>query len=304
MRLEFQDSIDRYVLGRMADDERTAFEEKLSESDELKEQMKLTKAVRDILERNEDLDILDRIERMDEEYDKERVEYKATGSGYEYTVRPNDKTYASPRSSKRLVLYWISGIAAVFIVVFFMYSSLNVYDVAPAQQDNVAYSPHPQSVSTIRGVDNEIEELLAQGDFEGALAQIDEQDKDICIELSLLEREKEAREATNKTTPKYTRKLGNDSSFMGKEINADLIFGKTKQEMEKKTKNVGEKEAIKYKVELLKVKQEGLAWLKVQTLIGLDRKEEAVLLLDKIRQSESEYREQADSLYNVLKERK
>ena len=56
-------------------------------------------------------------EKWDEEYDKERVEYKATGSGYEYTVRSNDKTYASPRFSKRLVLYWISGIAAVFIYI-------------------------------------------------------------------------------------------------------------------------------------------------------------------------------------------
>ena len=301
MRLEFQDSIDRYVLGRMADDERTAFEEKLSESDELKEQMKLTKAVRDILERNEDLDILDRIERMDEEYDKESGEYKATGSGYERTVACPRYEEGTLRPSKRHVLYWISGIAAVFIVGFFMYNSLNVYDVAPSKQDNVAYSPRPQGISTIRGVDDEVEELLAQGDYKGALAQIDERDKDIYIELLLHEREKEARGARNKAAPKSTGKPGNDISFRGKEKNA---FGKTKQEQEKKTKDVEEQEEIRYKLELLRVKQEGLAWLKVQALIGLDRMEEALLLLDKIRQSESEYREQADSLYNVLKERK
>lgn len=49
-------------------------------------------------------------------------------------------------------------------------------------------------------------------------------------------------------------------------------------------------------------KLEHLLFLKAQAFIGLNRKEEAVVLLDEIRHSESIYKVQADSLYNVLKE--
>lgn len=255
MRLEFQDSIDRYVLGRMADDERTSFEEKLSENGELKEQMELTKAVKDVLERNEDLDILERIERMEEEYDMEKTGYKPTGSGYERnTIGPAPRTAgAPPRSSNRKLIYWISGIAALFIVGFFLFK--NIYF---AGDEDVAFSPRPQGVSTIRGIDATTENMLAKADYQGALERIDSLEDEIATELMILEREKGARGAE------------------------------------------GEGE-IAYKQEELMLKQEELSWLIVQALLGLNRKEEAIALLDKIRHSESEYKEQADSLYNVLK---
>ena len=256
MRLEFQDSIDRYVLGRMADDERTSFEEKLSENDELKEQMELTKAVKDVLERNEDLDILERIERMEEEYDMEKTGYKATGSGYERDMTEpmaRQTTSAPPRSSNRKLIYWISGIAALFIVGFFLFNNIFVGEDA-----DVAFSPRPQGVSTIRGIDATTENLLAKSDYQGALERIESLEDEIATELMTLEREKGARGAE------------------------------------------GEDE-IAYKQEELKLKQEELSWLKVQALLGLNRKEEAIALLDKIRNSESEYKEQADSLYKVLK---
>lgn len=255
MRLEYQDSIDRYVLGRMADDERTAFEERLSENDELKEQMELTKAVKDVLERNEDLDILERIERMEDEYDMEKAGYKPTGSGYKrYIIEPmfRHTTSAPPRSSNRKFIYWISGIAALFIVGFFLFNNIFVGEDA-----DVAFSPRPQGVSTIRGIDATTENMLAKADYKGALDRIDSLEDEIATELMTLEREKDSRGA--------------------------------------------EQDRLAYKQEELMMKQEELSWLKVQALLGLNRKEEAIALLDKIRHSESEYKEQADSLYNVLK---
>ena len=252
MRLEYQDSIDRYVLGRMADDERTAFEERLSENDELKEQMELTKAVKDVLE---DLYILERIERMEEEYDMEKMGYKPTGSGYERNmIEPMTRqtTSAPPRSSNRKFIYWISGVAALFIVGFFLFK--NIYFVGDA---DVAFTPRPQGVSTIRGIDATTENLLAKADYRGALERIDSLEDEIATELMTLEREKDSRGA--------------------------------------------EQDRLAYKQEELMMKQEELSWLKVQALLGLNRKEEAIALLDKIRNSESEYKEQADSLYNVLK---
>lgn len=258
MRLEFQDSIDRYVLGRMADDEKVALEEKLSKSDELKEQMKLTKVVRDILERNEDLDILDRIEKMDEEYEMENSGYKATDSRYERTVACPKYDDEPPRSSMRHALYWISGIAAVFIVGFFMYSSLNVYDVTSSKQNEVSYTP-PQGISTIRGIDVSIENLLAKGDYQEALSRIETLEKEVVKELLVIERQRESR-------------------------------------------GVEEKELAE-KQKMLNYRQEGLLILKVQTFIYLDRMEEALSLipqLDKIRQSESEFKNTADSLYVIV----
>lgn len=254
MRLEFQDNIDRYVLGHMTDNERLEFEEKLSMNDELKEQMELTKAVRDVLERFEDVEILERIERMEEDAEREKSGYKATGSGYERTVACTRYEEETPRSSKRHVLYWISGIAALFIVGFFLFK--NVYFVEDA---DVAYSPRPQGVSTIRGIDSTTENLLAKADYQGAFDRIVTLEDEIATELMMIDRE----------------------------INS---------------RGGGMDEKLAYKQKELKVRQEELSWLKVQALLGLNRKEEAIALLDKIRNSESEYKEQADSLYNMLKE--
>ena len=257
MRLEFQDNIDRYVLGRMTDDERLEFEEKLSMDDELKEQMELTKAVRDVLERFEDVEILERIERMEEDAERESG-YKATGSGYERNIiEPMGRTASAPTpqsSSNRKFIYWISGIAALFIVGFFLFK--NVYFVEDA---DVAFSPRPQGVSTIRGIDSTTENLLAEADYQGAFDRIVTLEDEIDTQLMMIDRE----------------------------INS---------------RGVSEDEKLVYKQEELKVRQEGLSWLKVQALLGLNRKEEAIALLEKIRNSESEYKEQADSLYNMLKE--
>lgn len=254
MRLEFQDNIDRYVLGHMTDDERLEFEEKLSMNDELKEQMELTKAVCDVLERFEDVEILERIEKMEEDDEREKSGYKATGSGYERTVACTRYEEETPRSSNRMFIYWISGIAALFIVGFFLFK--NVYFVEDA---DVAFSPLPQGVSTIRGIDSTIENLLAKADYQGAFDRIVTLEDEIATELMMIDRE----------------------------INS---------------RGGGEDEKLAYKQKELKVRQEELSWLKVQALLGLNRKEEAIALLEKIRNSESEYKEQADSLYNMLKE--
>lgn len=253
MRLEFQDNIDRYVLGRMADDERLEFEEKLSKNNELKEQMKMTKAVRDVLERFEDVEIMERIEKMEED-DRRNAGYRATGSGYEYTVRPVYRKNASPRSFNGQFIYWISGIAALFIVGFFLFK--NVYFVEDA---DVAFSPRPQGVSTIRGIDSTTENLLAKADYQGAFDRIIALEDEIDTKLMMIDREINSRGET-------------------------------------------EDEKLAYKQKELKVRQEELSWLKVQALLGLNRKEEAIALLEKIRNSESEYKEPADSLYNMLKE--
>lgn len=227
MKEEYEDRIDAYLMGTMTEDERRQFEADTKKDDELKRQFEFTRDVQAALK--------SRIEKLIaiKEWEKRKEEEKKVAS--------------------RKRIYWASGIAAVFIVGFFLFNNIYVSEDA-----DVAFSPRPQGVSTIRGIDATTENLLAKSDYQGALERIESLEDEIATELMTLEREKGARGAE------------------------------------------GEDE-IAYKQEELKLKQEELSWLKVQALLGLNRKEEAIALLDKIRHSESEYKEQADSLYNVLK---
>ena len=57
-----------------------------------------------------------------------------------------------------------------------------------------------------------------------------------------------------------------------------------------------------YEMQLIESMKDDLNWLKVHALLGLGQKDKAIELLTIIRKSNSEYRIQADSLYNALRE--
>lgn len=99
MKIEFQDKIDNYLLNRMPQNERRAFEKEMDGNEELQEQLKFTKNVRSILEsRNEKLA---KMKKWDED----------------------EQIQVSGRS-RRTWGYAISGIAAVFIMGFFLFSAV------------------------------------------------------------------------------------------------------------------------------------------------------------------------------------
>lgn len=257
MKIEYQDRIEDYLFNRMADDERQSFEQELENDAELRDQYEFITMVKTALMlENIDNDVNEWTKAYKERKEEEESGYKATGSGYECnTIGPAPRvTSVPPRSSNRKFIYWISGIAALFIVGFFLFK--NVYFVEDA---DVAFSPRPQGVSTIRGIDSTTENLLAKADYQGAFDRIIALEDEIDTKLMMIDREINSRGET-------------------------------------------EDEKLAYKQKELKVRQEELSWLKVQALLGLNRKEEAIALLEKIRNSESEYKEQADSLYNMLKE--
>ena len=136
---------------------------------------------------------------MEDEYDMEKAGYKPTGSGYKrYIIEPmfRHTTSAPPRSSNRKFIYWISGIAALFIVGFFLFNNIFVGEDA-----DVAFSPCPQGVSTIRGIDATTENMLAKADYKGALDRIDSLEDEIATELMTLEREKDSRGAEQERHP-------------------------------------------------------------------------------------------------------
>lgn len=252
MKVEYQDKIENYLLNRMSDADRQVFEQDLEKDAELRDQYEFTSMVKTALMlENIDNDVNEWTKAYKERRKAEETEFKATGSGYEYTHKPDYRTYAPPRSSNRKFIYWISGIAAVFIVGFFLFK--NIFFRVDA---DVAYCPRPQGVSTIRGIDATTENLLANADFKGALNRIESLEDKITTEVMLAERENGSRGE--------------------------------------------EHDDLAEKMDSLKYRQEQLSWLKVQALLGLNRKEDAIALLNKLRNSESGYKEQADSLFKAL----
>lgn len=150
MKIDYQDRIDEYLLHRMSDEERMAFENEVNGDKELQEQLSYTEDVQQVLKsRNE------KIAKMEEWQDD-----------YEWS-----ETSSKPRSSSRKVLYWISSIAAMFVIGFFLIQ--NIY-VAKSPVEYMA-SSGMSGVTFRAGADNsDIEQLLSQEKYGEALYMIEE----------------------------------------------------------------------------------------------------------------------------------
>lgn len=222
MKIEFQDHIDDYLLDRMSDEDSKAFEQELKNDDELREQMEFTKDVQTATRsRNEKL--------------AKMQEWK------------DDYAWEDDRRGKRQYLYWISGIAAIFIVGFFL-----IHNYMDSKED-MMFNPSSIEYSTMRGGSNyeNIEKLLVDYNYEKAMKQIE-------IE--------EAKIAEQRTA----------------------------------TDSISDGEHRAYDLMLIQEKADELSWLKVYALLGADRRDDALQLLDELRHTEGEYKEKADSLYLII----
>ena len=173
MKIEFQDHIDDYLLGRMSDEDSKAFEQELKLNEELREQMEFTKDVQTATKsRNEKLAKMQEWE-DDYEWEDDRgvaaARYRPTGSGFESCPAPSiEHARIMPRSSGRKYLYWISGIAAIFIVGFFL-----IHNYMGSEED-MMFNSSSIEYSTMRGGGNyeNIEKLLVDKNYEDAMKQI------------------------------------------------------------------------------------------------------------------------------------
>lgn len=190
MKQEYQDQIDKYVLGQMDDTEKSEFEQEAAQNTELQEQLQFTKDVTSATKSREEK--LAKMENWEDDYvfeDERRVaasNYRPTGSGYDACPSPSaEQTFAKPRSSGKKAFYWISGIAAIFIAGFFLVNNLFVME-----SGNPA-SPLPYEYGNMRGGTEftSIEELLESRDFESALVQIEEKEQELADEMALLEQD-------------------------------------------------------------------------------------------------------------------
>lgn len=174
MKIEFQDYIDNYMLGRMSDKDSKAFEEHLKQDEELREQMEFSKHVRTATKsRNEKLA---KMQEWGDDYKWEdhrnvaAARYRPTGSGYDSCPAPSEKRiYVTPYSSRKQIIYWISGIAAIFIVGFFIFHN----DIS--SEEEMIFNPSAIEYGSIRGGGSysKIEKLLDYKNYEDALKQIE-----------------------------------------------------------------------------------------------------------------------------------
>lgn len=254
MNIDYQDIIDRYLLHEMTNEERLAFEKELNSNDELKEQFEFTKNVQQVIKsRNEKLAAMREWQddyTWQDEHNEDEAASNAT-SDSSRAIFSNNKE--SKRSSMRRTIYWISGIAALFIagVLFFHHNNTS----APS-------SPTSPSVKDAapRG------EFRSGGNF---------------ADIQLLLNQKNYNEALS-LTEQNIQQLRNDS--------ISLVQNNKINEEQKR-----------YKMLIVADKHNELKWYKACALYGLNKKDLALQLLDELRQKDSYYKNQADSMYNKIK---
>lgn len=189
MKIEFQDQIDKYVLDQMDNAERTAFEQEAAQDTELQEQLQFTQNVASATKSREEK--LAKMEDWGDDYVFEddgraaAAKYRPTGSGYDACPSPSEKKiYVTPSSSGKL-LYWISGIAAVFIVGFFLVNNLFV------TESGSPVSPLPYEYGNMRGGTDysDVERMLVDKDFASALVLIEKCEKELTDEIVALKQD-------------------------------------------------------------------------------------------------------------------
>lgn len=268
MNIDFQDRIDNYLLDRMSDEERNCFESNVAGDTELKEQLQFTKTVQQATKsRNEKLAAMEGW-KDDYVWEDERVvsvsadECHLAGNGYNGNPSPSmNNKRVATSSHLKKIIYWVSGVAAILIVGVFVF---DLY--SPLSQETAN-----ETTSRPDGTPNENGNVSFRGqshnpNIENLLAM-----GDYSNALAYIEED----EANIRT------------ELM---LNEHEMYSRGESHKNAET----EKEAME-------IKLARLHYLKAQALIGLKRVDEALVLLDDIRHSNSEYGIKADSLYHLLK---
>ena len=296
MKQEYQDRIDLYVLGKMTEEERKAFEEDMSKDAELKEQTEFTKSVCKVV--------------------KSRSEKQEKMKGFEkgYEDNADEKETVAPKRNKFKFIYWASSIAAVLVVGFFVMKRLNT------SYDSLTF-PIELEYGTVRGggMDDDyadIQKMVDGGECEKALAEIKNQLKKNNDELlsllkdTIIVEDIKADSAYNinvKTvclnnlnlealkklieTDKSEKALDEIDSQL--DINNNAIVS-----LQNDTTLSEEDKGI----EIFRISEyiEDLTWLKVHALIRLKKTDEAKKMLDEISGQDGKYKEKADTLKNKI----
>ena len=251
MNQEYQDRIDQYLMRQMSEQDSQDFESEIANNRGLKEQFEFTKNVKEaIVGRNRRLAQIKEWKEAYEAKNNSKGDYSLTGSG-EDSINSNTEIKLKPRTSTRRYFYWISGIAAIFVVGFFIFSPIFF------EKEGSVDHPISVNVSSLRSTEDNsgIAKIINEGNYGLALDQINEKENEL------------------------------ESDKMQTEQDKDKMDG----------------EEYAYLKEVHEIQKDELNLLKAYALFGLKRTEEAMNILDGMRQRDSKYKTQADSLYNLYK---
>lgn len=272
MRLEYQDSIDRYLLNRMPDDERSAFEANCACSPELKEQLEHTRVVKTVI--SERSRMLEKIQSWDEKYAKEK------------------KTAAR---KKHTVLYWMPGIAAAFLIGYFLFPTANKTkmessgNLVAVNQDSTDVPSREQAMDNTVMPEVKSEKRLAYND---AVKEHPNQS------TQPIEEEKIYSFGSGEMKAIEKHNTNEDYEELYKiEQHNHVITSKIEELRKQRDAEMIDEDVYNSMAYSLKCLQAELNWKKVQVLLKLKRKKEALEILSKMKSIEGEYKNKADSLY-------
>ncbi len=155
MNEEYQERIDNYLLGRLSDVERLAFEQDLEKDAELKGQYEYTKVVKDAL-------MVENIENTIKKWNQAYNEEKEQNKSKQVSIRKN--------------LYWISGIAAVFIVGFFIGHTFQMSEELAMPEAIPSYHSVHESSRGTESMEDDAVQMIDEGDYDLALNILEEQE--------------------------------------------------------------------------------------------------------------------------------
>lgn len=275
MRLEYQDSIDGYLLNRMSEEERISFEEKCANNSELKEQLEHTRDVRRVItERNK---ILTRIQELEEEYEREK---------------------RASAHKKIVTLSWVSGIAAVFVMGYFLFAPSNV---ASPESSGRLISMNTNNENPI--VDSvAIRSEKDQEENEQLLAKNEPEKKDNKVNVIRIDDEQVLGFGKGVVVTVDSNMTGTNDKELEKVLEDKSEVSKKLSELEQERAS-GEIDEVIYEttISLLKHQWNHLCWRESIILLSMNRKEEAMTILNELRKVEGQFQHRADSLYNELR---
>lgn len=138
MKFDYQERIDSYVQGEMTAEERIAFEQEIQKCDELRDQLEYTQKVKKLVSSREEK--MKRLRQWEfEDRELERVacaQYRPTGTDDFSAKESACPNYApAPQTSSKKLWYWVSGIAAILIVGFFVVQPMFIYEDAASPNE-------------------------------------------------------------------------------------------------------------------------------------------------------------------------
>lgn len=142
---KFQDRIDEYLLGRMSDADKVTFLQEVKQDKEKKAQLEFTKNVKDAIDSREEK--RKAMLMFQKQYEAERNVVAMRPTGTECAAPHNSSSVdaAASKHHKNRKWLWISSIAAILVVGFFVVKPM--FDVG---------SSHNTPMEQMRGSDDDV----------------------------------------------------------------------------------------------------------------------------------------------------